>query len=229
MDAKSKFSNRGCFNYVRVLFISLICFSVADMVNAQQNLEAGNLEQRVAYLENYVDVLQKSLVELSENMNTSMQEYTNNLELSLENYSQGLQYGLEERVKSISRNSVVLNPFSKAYLSINTNTGIFLLSVDHVEPIDDGVRLHLNIGNPNFANYQDFKLKFYWGNRWGGVQEMPYAEWRQSLKGVEYTFKGLIEKGKWNSMSVNLVPAGDGQLEYVECEMAVNSVELGYN
>jgi uncharacterized coiled-coil protein SlyX len=187
-----------------------------------------SLERRIEKLENYVATFQPTIVELSENLNTSIQEYTQGLESSLEGYSQKLQMSLDERLNNIDRKVVIMNPFSKVYQSIETNTGIFLISVEKVEPIEGGVRLHLNIGNPNYADYQNFKLKLIWGQKWADGYGASLEEWRQSLNGVEYTFQGKIEKGMWNPVTVDLSPAGDGQLGYLECEMEVSSVELGF-
>ena len=61
--------------------------------------------------------------------------------------------------KSDKKNRRLLIKFNrKSYQSIETNTGIFLIAVEKVEQIENGVRLHINIGNPNYADYQDFEL-----------------------------------------------------------------------
>ena len=120
----------------------------------------------------------------------------------------------------------MLNPFSSNYHSIETNTGIFLIAIEKMAQIDNGVRLFVNIGNPNFADYNDFQLRFLWGRKRSGDYGMSYEQWRTSLKGVEATFKGKLERGKWNSLTVDLVPVGQGELAYLECEMNVSSVEL---
>jgi hypothetical protein len=132
-------------------------------------------------------------------------------------------------MQGVNKRTVVLNPYSKGYQSIETNTGYFLIAVDRVEAIDNGTRVYLHIGNPNFADYQNFKLKLIWGSPWAGEQVMSYDQWRQTLTGAEYTFQGRIEKGKWNEMAVDLTPAQGNQISYLECEMDVASVDLGVN
>ena len=209
------------------LFVSvaIILLFASDIAFSQQS--NATLERRLEALENYVATIQPTLVELSDNFNSSIQQYTNDLESSLEAYSRKLQKNLDQRLDGLNRKTIVLNPFSKDYQTIQTNTGTFLIAVERVEPIERGVRLHINIGNPNYADYRNFKLKFVWGRKRAGEYAIPYDQWRRSLKGVEFTFNGRIEKGKWNAMAVDLVPVDQGQLSYLECEMNVSSVELG--
>lgn len=200
---------------------------MCEEVGAQQ--AETELEWRVQKLEKYVETFQPTISQLSNNLNESIQEYTRGLEASLENYSQKLQSNLDERLSGTNRQVVILNPYSKAYQSIETNTGIFLISVGKVEPLAEGIRLHLNIGNPNYADYQNFKLKLIWGSKWSGGYATTHEQWRQSLNGAEYTFQGKLEKGKWNTVTVDLNPTDGRQLGYLECEMTVSSVELEFN
>ena len=207
--------------------VMMICLlSVCYPVSAQQS--QGILEQRVEKLEQYVTTIHPTMTELSNNLNQSIQEYTQGLETSLENYSQRLQLSLDERLNNLNRKVVVLDLFSTAYQSIEINTGTFLISVENFERLESGGRVHLNIGNPNFADYQNFKLKLLWGTRWAGERVMPYDQWRQSLTGGEYTFEGKIEKGKWNKIAIDLIPSDDIVINHFECEMHVSSVELGF-
>ena len=225
----NKFKNALNKNVLHIVFMAMgILFSgyCIDPAFSQQTEKV--LERRVEKLENYVATFQPTIVELSENMNSSIQEYTKGLEESLENYSQKLQLNIDERMRNSNRKVAVLDPFSKAYQSIETNTGMFLISVEKIEPIEGGARLHLNIGNPNYADYQNFKLKLIWGQKWSDGSGLTYDKWQRSLNGVEYTFQGKIEKGMWNAIVVDLVPTGEGQLGHLECEMEVSAVELGF-
>ena len=207
------------------LSVMAAIFLMNEEAFAQQS--DTTLERRVTALENYVETIQPTFVEMSDTFNNSIQRYTQDLESSLENYSQTLQRNLDRRLDGFGRKTIVLNPFSAAYQSIETNTGIFLIAIERMEQIENGVRLHVNVGNPNFADYNDFTLKFIWGRKRTGDYKISYDQWRQSLKGVEATFRGKLEKGKWNSIAVDLSPVGQGELSYLECEMNVTSVELG--
>ncbi len=216
----------------RQAFVLGACMTILIMflnkeASAQQS--ETELEWRVQKLEKYVETFEPTIRELSNNLNESIQEYTKGLESSLESYSQKLQINLDERLSSINRQIVVLNPYSESYQSIETNTGTFLISVGKVEQIEGGVRLHVNIGNPNYADYQNFKLKLIWGSKWVSGITTTYDQWRQSLHAAEYTFQGKLEKGKWNTVTVDLSPIGSGRFDYLECEMNVSSIELEFN
>ena len=214
------------------LFIHCVCALVflgfGDHLAFSQQQET-ELEWRVQKLEKYVATFQPTIKALSNNLNESILEYTKGLESSLESYSQKLQINLDERLNNINRKVAVLNPFSKSYQSIETGTGIFLISVGKMEPIAAGTRLYINIGNPNYADYQDFQLKLIWGKKWARGFNTTYEQWRQSLSGAEYTFKGKLEKGKWNTVSVDLTLPDGERFDYLECELSVSSVELGFN
>lgn len=213
-------------------FVFCVCASAflifQDHIVFSQQQET-ELEWRVQKLEKYVETFQPAISALSNNLNASIQEYTKGLELSLENYSQKLQINLDERLNAINRKVAILNPYSKSYQSIETGTGIFLISVGKVEPTATGTRLQLNIGNPNYADYQDFQLKLIWGKKWVDGINTTYEQWRQSLSGAEYTFQGRLEKGKWNTVTIDLISPDKEPLDYLECELSVSSVELGFN
>ena len=217
---RRRFSRIGLF-----VSVTIILSLASDIAFSQQTDTV--LEQRVGALEDYVATIQPTLVELSDNLNRSIQQYTNDLESSLETYSKKLQRNLDQQLDGLNRKTIVLNPFSKDYQTIQTNTGTFLIAVERLEPIEGGVRLHINIGNPNYADYRNFKLKFFWGRKRVGEYAATYGQWRQSLKGFEFTFNGKIEKGKWNSMAVDLTPVSQGDLGYLECALSVSSIELG--
>ena len=204
--------------------IVVACFNAP--VWAQQNDPA--LEQRVSALENYTEALDTAILELSNTFNKSIQEYTQGLEASLEDYSKQLQVSIDERLNAQDKKVAILNPYARSYQAIDSNSGVFLIAIERVEPIDNGFRLHLNIGNPNYADFQNFKLKFFWGPGWGGSHVISYNQWHGQLNGAEFSFQGKIEKGMWNAMTVDLVSAEKNDLGYLECELSVSGVELGY-
>lgn len=215
--------------YVRVA-MGVMAVAATACFPAPAGTQQGNsvLEQRVSALEKYVEALDATILELSTTLNQSIQEYTQGLEASLEDYSRKLQINIEERMNARDKKVVVLNPYARSYQAIESNSGIFLIAIEQVEAIDNGFRLRLNIGNPNYADFQNFQLKFFWGPGWGGSPVMPYTDWHSHLNGAEFTFQGKIEKGMWNAMTVDLISAEKNDLGYLECELSVSGVELGY-
>lgn len=157
----------------------------------------------------------------------------------LEDNVEGLQNGVNDFSKTLVRNvdlqlqrlnskAVVINPLSRKVLKIETNTGAFLLAVSRMDKIDKGYRLYLQIGNANAATYGDVKFRFFWGSAMPSLStdNKVYEKWRQSLTGAEFAYTGTLEAGVWTDIAVELKPAEYNQLQYVECEMEVNTVRL---
>ncbi len=189
--------------------------------------EAQSLEKRLSALEEYVETFQPTLIEFSEELQNNIQKYTKGLEASLESYSKSLQQQVNSHLETLRKDSVVLDLNTQAFQSVDTNGGRFLVSVDRVEKMPSGAfRIYLNIGNINFADYNGFKIKLIWGKKFypGFAQKM--SDWRETLRGAEYTFEGALIMGSWNQVEIDIEAADSGELAHVEFEMTVLSVEL---
>ncbi len=205
-----------------VLLISFfMCW--ADMVLAQQH--KTELEERVQTLENYIEGFQPTLNKFSEDMRNTVQTYHQGLESDLNKYYLKLQDKLDQRLSTLDNRSIVLDTSGKTFQRLDTDSGMFLISIEKLERIDNGVRLHMNIGNINFADFADYKIKLVWGKKWtGGEVSDSYSAWRRGLTGAEFHFQGALIKGVWNPVKIDLVPAD--LVEYIECGMVVSTVIL---
>jgi hypothetical protein len=126
----------------------------------------------------------------------------------------------------ISNKTVELDPKNRSYQKIETPTGIFFITIEDMEPVSGGYRLFLQIGNPNYADFRDFTLRLVWGQKWTPGSRLTYEQWRNSLTGAQYSFKGQLLRGKWNPVEVDLIPAAAEDLAYIECELGVAAIEL---
>ena len=212
------------------IFLSIIFFLLGKPLWAdvesdlkQQTLE---LESRIRELEDYVSIVHSSLKESYEQTQANFEEYKKSVETSLENYSKNLYASLEERLQDLDDDVVVLSLVSKGYKKIETNSGVFLISIQDVKRIDNGYRLVMHIGNPNFASYQGITLRFRWGEKWVSGTARSYIDWRQSLMGAEYNFDGKLDQGTWTQVNVDISPATTKVLEHIECSIEVESVQL---
>lgn len=204
-----------------LILAGLVCFG--STVEAQ---ESDVLDRRVTALEEYVETIPSTLNDFSDHLQQGMAKYAEGLDEGLEHYSVSLQEGLDERIQLMMHRKIVLNPTSSKYQRIDTNSGVFLISVEKIVRIREGYRLSLNVGNPNFADYRDFKITMMWGAKRHPDSTVPYAQWRASLVGATYTFNGALVKGKWNQVEVDLVPADSRSTEHIECSMEISGVEL---
>jgi hypothetical protein len=53
-----------------------------------------------------------------------------------------------------------------------------------------------------------------------------YYKWHQSLTAAEFYFDGVIQKGEWTQVIVDLSPVTIDQLEHVECELVMSAIQL---
>lgn len=171
--------------------------------------------------------LKKEIAELKDRV-VSLEDYVNRLQPSLEEFSRHLLNQTDLKVKALSDKVIVLNPISKSVVKIESNSAAFLITVKEMEKLDNGARLHLQIGNPNAVTFNGVTLRMRWGHSWDPSFAQPtYEEWRSSLVEQEFAFEGDLPNGKWTEFAVDLVPTVPGQLEYIECEMEVKNVMLG--
>ena len=178
-------------------------------------------------MEKYIDQVSPALDDFSTDVRDSLTNYTRGLESDLNAYSRQIQKNIDQRLKSIRTRVILSKPDSSTYQRIDTNTGVFLISYQKKEALKDKTRLHFNIGNPNYADYRDFKIKIFWGAPWDTKDNaIAYEVWQNSLKGIEFTFQGMLYRGTWNSIEVDLPVTRPAEMEYMECELDVLSVEL---
>ena len=211
------------FIYLKFIFcILFLSFSPTSFAQS----DSSQMNARFKAIEDYVQQFPIALEELSINLENSLQGYTQNLDASLKQFSNRLKLDMEQQFEQLRNNRVILNPKSKAFQTIQTNSGNFLISINRTESIDGGIRVHFNIGNPHYADFRDFKLKLFWGQTFEASNAKSFDEWQNSLLGAEFKFDGLLKKGMWNHVTVDIVPVKYYQIEHMECEMEVLGIEL---
>ncbi len=209
---------------VPLIIVFIFC---SHPVNAQPWKKTGDPDQRIKVLEEELQNLRLNLTEYSNRLQSGLEEYTRNLEQSLSDFSRQLDESLQDRIKDLNYEVAYLQPGSTAYQRINTNTGAFLIALEKVISIEGGFRLFLDIGNPNYATYNGFKLKIWWGRRLEPDQKQSYDIWRSKLKGAEYSFEGSLKPGASTSIEMDVQAESREDLGHLECELRVMSIELG--
>ena len=112
---------------------------------------------------------------------------------------------------------------SRGYIPVNTPAGAFMMVVDSVDPVQEGTRVGLLVGNPLAAAIKGFKLKAEWGPKppEAGVNATPeaaaqaYNQWEKSLVKKEFVFDDRLESGKWNKITCDLVKYAPRDLAYL--------------
>ena len=181
---------------------------------AAQDAAVTALERRMEHLETRMGVLEGYLDELAPRLNS---------------FSSELYKSVDQRLELATGQVAALSPISRKFTKIQTNAGTFLLAIADTEKLANGYRLTLKIGNPNAAVYSGARFKDFLGPGLGSQETWRptyVEEWRQSLAGAEFSYKGDLVPGVWTQVIVDLVPATASQFEYIECQMEVDGVQL---
>lgn len=193
------------YKLLNILFLVFAAVLLSAWPAGAQNAKIDELRNRVDAMEDYMQKMQSAVNE----------------------FSKSLVANVDQQLQMARSNAVTLNPTSRKVTRIDTNIGLFLISVQRMDKIDKGYRLFLQIGNPNAAAYGDVKLRIFWGAKPEETLVGPaYTTWHQSLAGAEYVYPGTLEAGSWTDIAVDLKPAEFSQVQYIECEMDVNTVRL---
>lgn len=89
-----------------------------------------------------------------------------------------------------SERSAVLDFADRGYFPVRTNGGTLLVAVAHAEPVANGLRVDLRVGNPQSMTYRGFTLAFTW-DKGKGTQAYP----------------NMLVPDAWTVVSVSLTPA----------------------
>jgi hypothetical protein len=95
-----------------------------------------------------------------------------------------------DTLRDDSERTAVLDLADRGYFPLRTNGGTLLVAVAHVEPVENGIRVDLRVGNPHSMTYRGFTLAFAWD------------------KGkTTHAYPNLLAPDTWTVVSVSLLPA----------------------
>ena len=93
-------------------------------------------------------------------------------------------------LRNDSERTAVLDLTDRGYFPVRTNGGTLLIAVAQAEPVENGVRVDLRVGNPQSMTYRGFTLNFAW-DKGKGTLASP----------------NMLDPGAWTAVSVSLAPA----------------------
>jgi hypothetical protein len=93
-------------------------------------------------------------------------------------------------LRSDSERTAVLDLTDRGYFPVRTNGGTLLVAVAHAEPVANGMRVDLRVGNPQSMTYRGFTLNLAW-DKGKGTLASP----------------NMLDPGAWTAVSVSLAPA----------------------
>lgn len=144
--------------------------------------------------------------------------------------SEGEVIGLQLRVSTLesAHQSVVLDLASRNYQRLDTDTGMFLISVTNVASYLDGYKISLKIGNPSSAQYNGFKLKAKWNHtyNWDKYTAESYSKWDKATREKETSFIDSLNAGTWNKVDLILPATAADELGYFIVSMETDTIVL---
>lgn len=156
----------------------------------------------------------------------------------LRNRVDSLDEGLARQVESLSARAdlpwkiEVDATAAGPYQQVFTSAGWFLLSVHDARPYLNGFRVSLDIGNPSFVTYDGVKLKVSWGAK--SEKDLTTFEVFERLseglppirKDKEIDLTNVLDPGKWNRVTVDLLPSTVEELKYLGISIEPNTISL---
>lgn len=180
----------------------------ASLVLAGCNVDEG-AAKKVAALEEAVAQQGKLIQDLKKaNEALKLEVAGVKFENSINSYSISLQ-SLENKPE--------LSLTDKSYSTVRTRLGIFLVSVANVTAYANGVKVALEVGNPQYMSYAGMKLKFTW-NKAGGEESTEQSK--------EIEIPQTLRAGAWNKVDVVLSPAKTDDIENVRIALVPNQIQL---
>ena len=93
-------------------------------------------------------------------------------------------------LRNDSERTAILNFTDPGYFPVRTNGGTLLVAVARTEPVENGMRVDLRVGNPQSMTYRGFTLAFAWDK---GTTTLAYPN--------------MLGPDAWTMVSVSLLPA----------------------
>ena len=101
-----------------------------------------------------------------------------------------------------------------------------MLSIENITPYADGVKVVMNIGNPNAVTLSGLDGEAQYGPSSAGIQNNDYAAWNALQKKAHLSIPDKIYPGRWNPVTITLPGIKPEQFGRLEISLSGNQVEL---
>ena len=120
-------------------------------------------------------------------------------------------WNLEIKAPPIAESAIFDATKSEGYICVNSNVGIFLITLNAVEPYLDGYKVKINLGNPSYITYDGAKLNVIWGKHFR-IKEINLVK--------------ELKAGYWNPVEFIISPAKTEDTKYIEISISVSQLSL---
>lgn len=141
----------------------------------------------------------------------------------LESRVNALEY---QRSKDDSVELDTSNPHA-GFQKLNSNNGVFLVSLKSIERYLNGYKVVVEFGNPSTATFEGFELETVWNKREpDGTNFDNWRSWYERRKHKKFTYSSSLLPGRWNEVEIFIVPAAVDELGYLGISIETNTVVL---
>ena len=120
-----------------------------------------------------------------------------------------------------------INDFS-GFSAVNTDNGIFFISIEDVQPYLSGYKIMLDIGNPQNCRYRGLKLNVKWSKEFDSEnKDISYTDWKKAINEKDMSFSTVsLEAGEWTTIEVVMSPVELEEMGYIEFSVYASTVAL---
>ena len=210
----------------------ILCAVLCARITAQSSpvrkpVQGDPTQQKIALLEKRVHELEKSASAAGRPSDATSQ--ITSLEKTVRSLETRLQIDeLLLQQKQDRAESVQLDPSSRNFSRIDSDSSSFLVMVEDATPYLDGYRVKLKIGNPNDADFLNVKVKVRWSKSydWKKYNESTYASWQKAIHEKEITINERVKAGAWTPVSIDLTPCSADEMGYLEVSLKSPTIAL---
>ncbi len=158
----------------------------------------------------------------------ALQKQVTALKKQVESLDQALTFFAQmyrEKLDSALAESVALEPGSQKFKVVTTQSGRFFIRLDEVEPLSNGFRVTLAVGNPYGVAFTDTKVTLAW-NRKEPTDFLKYGEWLKTKRSQEFSSSTELQPESWTKIPVVLSDTKPDQLGYIEVKLTTGGVRM---
>lgn len=137
---------------------------------------------------------------------------------------------MANRLRDTRYQSASFDPSEDGFQRIDTDLGIFAVSLQDMKPYGDGTRLTINLGNPAAASFSNVKLSLRYGPKLPNFDDPDFADKAAKAKSAEKTKEQellkTVQGGSWNPNSITLPGVKPEELGFVEVRLSTSQVFL---
>lgn len=113
----------------------------------------------------------------------------------------------------------------QGYQSVATAVGIIPVMLLNIEPLGDGQKITIQVGNPTTAIFTGIRVMAKW-NRARPKDGKGWKEWDESLRSQKFDLSTRMPAGSWSNVSIILPATEPKDVGFVSLSFEVPSMSM---